>query len=126
MPVTEQDTRRRQILPDDTARVRQSDPISSHLAADASQRNIKQTKRAVLLIVQQEGEIVGSEINDLYMLRASRSGWDRVAFDTPRKRAGELAADGFLEVVQYRTAEGNHSPEAEYRITAKGHKAVAS
>ena len=36
MPVTEQDTRRRQILPDDTARVRQSDPITSHEAADSN------------------------------------------------------------------------------------------
>lgn len=104
----------------DFARTRKSDPVTSHIAADASQRSMHATKRAVLLIVMQEGEIVGSEINRVYLDRKSRYGWGRIAFDTPRKRAGELAEDGFLEVVDQRPAEGNHLPESTYAITAKG------
>ncbi len=104
----------------DFARVRRSDPTTSHIAADVSQRSLKQTKFAVLELVLQEGELVGSEINDLYRLRASRHGWRHIAFDTPRKRAGELAADGYLAVVAERPAEGNHLPESTYAITDKG------
>lgn len=112
----------------DTARARRSDPITSHIAADVSKRSMRQTKVAVLEIVLQEGEIVGSELNELYRLRSSRHGWGRIAFDTPRKRAGELADDGYLEVVRYELG-GNNLPESVYSITDKGRahlEAVAS
>jgi hypothetical protein len=108
----------------DFARTRKSDPRTSHIAGDVSQRSLKQTKVAVLELVLQEGELVGSEINDLYRLRASRHGWRQIAFDTPRKRAGELADDGFLEVVDERPAAGNHLPESVYAVTAKGRDAL--
>jgi hypothetical protein len=55
-------------------------------------------KAAVLLLVKQEGELTGAELNDLFSLRAARHGWDTYAWDSPRKRAGELAADGFLHI----------------------------
>lgn len=112
------------VMNGDHARVGRNDPVTSHIAADVSQRSIKQTKIAVLELVMQEGELVGSEINDLYRLRASRHGWGRIAFDTPRKRAGELAEDGYLDIVDQRPAEGNHLPESTYAITAKGRAVV--
>ena len=86
------------IHPFDTARARLSDPLPSHIAADISQRTKKHVADAVLLIVMQEGELSGQEINDLYELRAARSGWPPVHIDSPRKRAGELAADGLLTI----------------------------
>jgi len=82
------------------------------------------TKRAVLTLVLQEAELPGSEINDLYRARRDRHGWGTVAYDTPRKRAGELAEDGFLSA-RYETSGGNHLPEAFYSITVKGREAIA-
>jgi hypothetical protein len=110
---------------DDYARTRRTDPVTSHLAGDASQRSMYATKRAVLHLVMQEGEVVGSEINDLYRLRAVREGWGRIAYDTPRKRAGELCQDGYLEVVDTRVADGNSMLESVYAITDRGRHMIA-
>ena len=64
MPVTEQDTRRRQILPDDTARVRQSDPITSHEAADSN--DVKASQRYVLETLQVFGPLADHELVEFY------------------------------------------------------------
>lgn len=84
------------IHPDDTARTRRDDPLSSHVAADRSQMTLPEAKAAVLLLVRQEGELSGAELNDLFSLRAARHGWNVYAWDSPRKRAGELAKNGQL------------------------------
>ena len=86
------------VMADDTARTRRTDPLSSHVAADRSQRTIAEVKAAVIALIRQEGELSGAELNDLYSLRAARNGWDECAWDSPRKRAGELARDGDLAV----------------------------
>lgn len=108
----------------DAPRARKSDRAQSHLAADRSQRTMHATKRAVLLLVLQEVELPGNEINDLYRDRRDRYDWGPVAYDTPRKRAGELAEDGYLSA-RFQTSEGNHLPEAVYSITDKGREALA-
>lgn len=51
MPITTQDTRRRQILPDDTARVRQSDPTTSHEAADSN--DLAASRRYVMFMAHE-------------------------------------------------------------------------
>ncbi|TXK17376.1 hypothetical protein [Homoserinibacter sp. GY 40078] len=108
----------------DAPRVRRGDRDNSHVAADASARSIHETKLRVLQIVLQEGPIIGAEINDLYDLRRSRNGWRKIHVDSPRKRAGELAADGLLEIVRDRVNPANHLPEAEYAITDAGRAAL--
>lgn len=108
----------------DSPRARKTDPVQSHMAADRSYSTLHATKRAVLLLVLQEGELAGSQINDLYRGHRERYGWGPVAYDTPRKRAGELADDGFLSA-RYQTSEGNHLPEAVYSVTDKGREALA-
>ena len=60
MPVTEQDTRRRQILPDDTARVRQSDPITSHEAADSNDTAASRT--FVMLMAHEHGPMTDHQL----------------------------------------------------------------
>jgi hypothetical protein len=108
----------------DTARTRRTDPATSHRAADVSQETMRLTKVRVLIVVRENGPLVGSEINDLYRFRSARTNWERVAWDTPRKRAGELASDGYLEVVGTRPAAGNHLEESIYGLTDKGRKAL--
>jgi hypothetical protein len=113
------------ILPDDSARTRKTDPLTSHAAADISQRGLRDAKRRVLQLVEVHAPVTGSELNDMYRLSADRRGWRRLAWDSPRKRASELASDGFLEVVGTRIAAGNNVPESAYGITDKGRKAIA-
>jgi hypothetical protein len=114
------------IFGDDAPRARRTDRATSQIAADASARSLHETKQRVLLIVLQEGPIIGAEINDLFDLRAARNGWQPIHVDSPRKRAGELAADGLLEIVGDRVNPRNHLPEAAYSITDAGRAALGS
>ena len=113
------------IRPDDTARTRKTDPHTSHLAGDVSAHGLRDAKTRVLELVSVHAPVTGSELNDLYRLTADRVGWRRLAWDSPRKRASELARDGFLEVVGVQTAAGNNLPESAYGITDKGRTALA-
>jgi len=109
----------------DTARTRKTDPHTSHLAGDVSAHGLRDAKTRVMQLVTMHAPVTGSELNDLYRLTADRVGWPRLGLDSPRKRAGELARDGFLEVVGTRTAAGNNLPESAYGITDKGRTALA-
>lgn len=109
----------------DSPRVRRTDPLTSHFAADVSGRHLHETKMRVLQLVAMHGSLVGSEVNEQYRLMASRMNWRRVAWDTPRKRSHELLDEGFLEVSEIRTAEGNNLPERSMRLTDKGREAIS-
>ena len=113
------------IMDGDTARTRKSDPPTSHTAGDNSQRNLHESKVRILTLVTMHAPVTGRELNDLYMVAAARMNWKRIHFDSPRRRAGELAKDGYLEVVGTQVAEGNNSPEAAYGITDLGRQAIA-
>ncbi len=106
-------------------RARATDKVTSHIAADASQVHLQEAKRRILELVAVHQPIVGTELNELYRLASARMNWRRLAFDSPRKRAGELAADGFLDDSETRIADGNYLPESVYRITEKGREALA-
>lgn len=111
------------VMEGDAPRTRKSDPVASHQAGDVSQRTLQQTKARVLQVVHANPGITGTEVNDLYRLMGARKEWERVAYDTPRKRAGELAADGYLEVVGERVGL-NNQPEAIYELSEYGRKVV--
>lgn len=113
------------VMVGDSARTRKSDPVTSHRAADVSSTHLHETKLRVLELLSIHGALVGSEINEQYVLMAARKNWRRVAWDTPRKRAHELLDDGFLEVESVRTAEGNNLPERSMRLTDLGREALA-
>ena len=100
-------------LDDDTPRARVTDPVTSHMAADRSAASKHAVREAVVTLVRQEGTLTGSEINRLYNLRADRYGWPLVHFDSPRKRAGELAADGLLTILNVDAPRGT---ESEYKV----------
>jgi hypothetical protein len=105
------DDRPQIVMNRDKARARRSDPDESHAAADKSARNKDGSGRAVLWLVLAHGPLVGSEINEHYRSWYAANGWPRVAWDSPRKRAGELCEDGYLEVVK-----GSHPSRAEERL----------
>ncbi len=70
---------------------------------------------AILILIRQEGTLTGSEANELYRLRADRYGWPLVAWDSPRKRLQELAADGVLVTLN---AEAPRGTEREFALPA--------
>ncbi len=107
-------------------RARATDKLTSHIAADASQLHLHEAKHRILELVAVHQPIVGTELNELYRLASARMNWRRLAFDSPRKRAGELAVDGFLDDSETRIADGNYLPESVYRITAKGLEALGA
>lgn len=109
---------------DDRPRTRKTDPITSHIAADASAAGLKDAKHNVLYILSHTGPITGSELNAAYQAYARAENWRRLAYDSPRKRAGELVADGYLTVASIHIADGNNLPESVYALTPKGEEAI--
>lgn len=103
------------IWPDDTARARRSDPLPSHVAADKSASSRRIVRDAVLVLLRQEGQLDGSDLNALYAASRGWRGWPVVHFDSPRKRAGELAREGVLEVVNPDDPRGT---PAVYRVAS--------
>jgi hypothetical protein len=102
------------VIPGDTARTRRTDKATSHRAADRSAATLKAVKLAVIQMVEQKGPVGGSELNRLYQVLAESCGWPLpLHFDSPRKRASELAADGFLTIVNEDHPRGT---ETEYVI----------
>lgn len=113
------------IVEGDSPRVRRSDPLTSHFAADKSAHGLHESKHRVLQLVRIHEAICGSDLNDQYKVMADRLNWKRLAWDSPRKRAGELAEDGYLQVVGERLSEGNHALESVYALTDKGREALS-
>ena len=85
---------------EDSPRARRNDALSSHVGGDRSAVQKQHVADAVYLLIAQEGALDGAEINRLYQLRKRRNKWPlNIHFDSPRKRAGELAADGLVVIL---------------------------
>ena len=79
--------------------VRTTDPLSSHRAADTASRTRTRVADAVLWLLDRYGPLTGQQINEKYRVRRIDQHWPRVAWDSPRKRSGEMAADGLLVIL---------------------------
>lgn len=114
------------ILHEDSPRAGLRHPVQSHMAADRSQPGLKDAKRRVLRLVANFGpQVPGTVLNEVYPEYARKNGWKRLAYDSPRKRAGELAVEKFL-TRDLRDSAGNHRPEGLYSLTPKGIAALAA
>lgn len=109
-----------QIYPYDTARAGLDDPIQSHMAADQSSKSIVIVRERVLhlLAYRRPTRVTGNEINDRYAALANLNGWERVHFDSPRKRAHELSVTGHL--LEEKEIDGKPLRAQVYTITDKG------
>lgn len=107
------------VIDGDKARTRRSDPAESHAAADRSQHTISALRLAVLALVREEPISVGSALNEMYRARYERRGWPKCAWDSPRKRAGELADDGLLLIA------GSRDGERTFIISSSGLDVIA-
>lgn len=102
-----------QIVMVDAPRVRRDDPETSHRAGDRSADSIPAVKAAVISLVAEHGALTGSEINTLYAENRVDHDWPVVHWDTPRKRAGELAEDRLLNILN---ADHPRGTESEYTL----------
>jgi len=95
---------------------RRSDNVMSHRAADRVAVKRRAVLEKVLYLVRTTGPLRGSEINEAYdrLQRQHPDELPRVAWDTPRKRAGELAKADLIEYV----TDGVRGHEGLYRRPA--------
>lgn len=98
------------------AHARRADPAASKAAAKSASFSMPLVKRAVLDLLANNEALTGNTINEVYR----SEGYPKCAWDSPRKRAGELLRDGLLVDV---SQGGAH--EAVYAITDKGREAIA-
>jgi hypothetical protein len=111
------------VLDGDRARTRRTDPTTSHQAADVSQRTLKAAKVAILRIIHNNPGVTGTDLNDLYLFFRARHTWVPViAWDSPRKRAGELVDDGYLVAEMSGRRGANNQTEHTYRLTEHGQR----
>lgn len=103
-----------QWLDGDTPRTGRNMPTASHKAADRSQLTRRGVAINVLKLVHEFGPVTGAELNEHYRALWEVRGWRRAAFDSPRKRARELAGDDLLHNI----AEPGH--DATYMLTVTG------
>ena len=80
-------------------RARRHDPLSSHVAADRSSKTRRPVADAVLWLIDQFGPMNGADLCDRYMSMRRVQQWPVVAYESPRKRAGELVDSGELVVL---------------------------
>jgi hypothetical protein len=104
-------------------RFRASDPAPSQIAANKAEKNLRITKVRVLELIHTQGWLSSSEVNDQYLFASARLDWTRLAYDSPRKRAGELVDEGYLRVVDERMG-ANGAPESVYALTEKGKRVI--
>jgi len=107
----------------DHARTRLTDRLTSHLAGDASQVDMTDVEVAVLKIVHENPQSVGTEINQIYSDEQAARGWPFKQWDSPRKRAGELVEAGLLEDAGLHRGIYN-GLEREFRITDAGRRTL--
>jgi hypothetical protein len=101
------------MFPGESPRTRESDPLTSHLAGDRSQTTVVEVRAAVLYMLDLVEWATGSGLNELYRTLAKPHGWPEVHIDSPRKRAGELAREGYLTV---RNEDAKRGHEHEYSL----------
>lgn len=99
-----------------TAHARRTDPAASRVSATKASVTMPLVKRSVLDLLSNNEALNGNNINELYR----SEGYPKCAWDTPRKRAGELLRDGYLTNIAW-----HPSDEAVYAITDKGREAIA-
>lgn len=84
------------ILDGDSPRVHRGDPVTSHMAADKSQRTVQIVRDHVLELIRERGPMAAFEVCDAYAKETRRAGWQRVRHETPRKRVSDLHKEGYL------------------------------
>jgi hypothetical protein len=84
------------ILDGDSPRVHRHDPITSHLAADKSQKHMLSVRERVLQLLADRGPMAAFELCDAYASQGKRCGWPHVHHESPRKRMSDMKRDGIL------------------------------
>lgn len=107
------------LLDGDTPRVHRNDPLTSHLAADKSQRTVGTVREHVRDIIDAFGPLAAFEVCDLYPKIAAANGWPHVHHESPRKRMSDMKRDGLLVETGETRVNAEGSPEVVVAIAAE-------
>ena len=110
---------------EDTARARRSDPVESHVAADVSARTRAMSRAEILRLIFELGPVDGQALNAAYAGAHPLGDPLHLAYDSPRKRAGELVLSGDAARLESHIA-ANNLPAGAYVLTAQGFAEVAA
>lgn len=95
---------------------RRADPIASHVAADKAEASAGAVKAIILTLIFEAGSMTGQELNDLYRERWEKEGWPQVAYDSPRKRAGDMFRARQLSILNETEWRDGRGEPAEYTL----------
>ena len=104
------------VLDGDTPRAHRGDPVTSHLAADKSQRTVHTVRERVLQLLADRGPMAAFEVCDAYAERVRRAGWPRVHHESPRKRISDMKKEGLLVETGTTRINAEGSPEVVVAI----------
>jgi hypothetical protein len=101
------------VLDGDSPRVHVNDPVTSHLAADKSQRTVHSVRDRVLQLISEQGPMAAFEVCNEY---AERADWPKVHHESPRKRMSDMKREGLLVETGETRINGEGSPEVVVAI----------
>ena len=105
------------LFDEDTLRVHRNDPVTSHAAADKSQRTVHTVRDRVLQLLAEQGPMAAFEVCDAYARMVKRAGWTRVHHESPRKRMSDMKREGLLVETGDTRVNADGSPEVVVTIT---------
>jgi len=99
----------------EAAATRESDPLTSHRAADKAMRKAEASQREVLTILREHGPLANFEIEEFHRQRSSAAGLDAPQYAGSRLRSArkELAELGVVEPT------GTERPVVREGVTTK-------
>lgn len=106
------------MLDGDTPRVHRNDPVTSHTAADKSQRTAPSVRERVLELLAHHGPMAAFEVCDWYAFDSKRLGWSHVHHESPRKRLSDLKRDGLVVETGETRINAEGSPEVVVKAVA--------
>ena len=92
----------------DIPRVRYSDPISSHEAADDTQHHAAVVREAVRHLLWEAGfhGLTDDELNAAYARDYIVEGWPAVDYETPRRRRSDLKGEAVAAIHRRANSKG--------------------
>lgn len=117
VPLIDADLRVPQILPDDSARTRKSDPVTSHQAADATAHKVHPSQQYVLDTLMWYGPMADHELVEFHENEVAVNGGTRYSASRLRSARAEQVKFGNIEDSGVRTTTPGGGATKVWRVT---------
>lgn len=108
------------VMNDDTARVRRSDDLTSHAAADSNDAADRSEVERIVLARLTEHPSTDAELTDWYWRNALDAGWPVVHIDSVRKRRSDLQNKGLVVATNITRLSPTGRKSRVYGVTVDG------